>query len=165
MTRTSLAKVTEGLLVRMVAMTVWVGRIGSMAGKKGSESVDGMQRDNVNVVCWIKDRLPDFCHNLCSKIAFENRIPVLLVVCDVIKPLRKASMIQYDIFKLSAVTYRENLPDLLYISRSQQRFFFSIWVFFHGHSRFTGQQGKGVSISLLSSTSSFLALIRLYIFI
>ena len=124
MTRTSLAKVTEGLLVRMVAMTVWVGRIGSMAGKKGSESVDGMQRDNVNVVCWIKDRLPDFCHNLCSKIAFENRIPVLLVVCDVIKALRKASMIQYDIFKLSAVTDRENLPDLLYISRSQQRIFF-----------------------------------------
>ena len=122
--RTSLAKVTEGLLVRMVAMTVWVGWIGSMAGKKGSPSVDDMQRDNVNVVCWIKDRLPDFCHNLCSKITFENRIPVLLVVCDGIKALRKASMIQHGIFKLSAVTYRENLPDLLYISRSQQRIFF-----------------------------------------
>ena len=101
-----------------------MGRIGSIAGKKGSESVDGMQRDNVNVVCRIKDRLPHLCHNLCSKIAFENRILVLLVVCDVIKPSRKASIIQYDIFKLLAVTYRENLPDLLYMSRSQQRFFF-----------------------------------------
>ena len=107
--------------------------------------MDGMQRDNVNVVCRIKDRLPHLCHNLCSKIAFENRILVLLVVCDVIKPSRKASIIQYDIFKLLAVTYRENLPDLLYMSRSQQRFFFfSIWVFFHEHSRFTGQRGKGV---------------------
>ena len=27
-------------------------------------------------------------------------------------------------------------------------FFFSIWVFFHEHSRFTGQQGKGEGISL-----------------
>ena len=27
-------------------------------------------------------------------------------------------------------------------------FFFSIWVFFHGHSRFTGQQGKGEATSL-----------------
>ena len=27
-------------------------------------------------------------------------------------------------------------------------FFFSIWVFFHEHSRFTGQQGKGEAISL-----------------
>ena len=27
-------------------------------------------------------------------------------------------------------------------------FFFSIWVFFHEHSRFTGQQGKGKAISL-----------------
>ena len=26
--------------------------------------------------------------------------------------------------------------------------FFSIWVFFHKHSRFTGQQGKGETISL-----------------
>ena len=122
--RTSLAKVTEGLLVRMVVMTVWVGRIGSMAGKKGSQSVDGMQRDNVNVVCWIKDRLPDFCHNLCSKITFENRIPVLLVVCDGIKALRKASMIQHGIFKLSAVTYRENLPDSLFFQDPNREFFF-----------------------------------------
>ena len=28
------------------------------------------------------------------------------------------------------------------------RFFFSIWVFFHEHSRFTGQQGKGEGIYL-----------------
>ena len=27
-------------------------------------------------------------------------------------------------------------------------FFFCIWVFFHKHSRFTGQQGKGEAISL-----------------
>ena len=27
-------------------------------------------------------------------------------------------------------------------------FFFSIWVFFHEHSRFAGQQGKGEAISL-----------------
>ena len=27
-------------------------------------------------------------------------------------------------------------------------FFFSIWVFFHAHSRFTGQQGKGEAIYL-----------------
>ena len=27
-------------------------------------------------------------------------------------------------------------------------FFFSIWVFFHEHSRFTGQQGKGEGIFL-----------------
>ena len=27
-------------------------------------------------------------------------------------------------------------------------FFFSIWVFFHEHSRFTGQQGKGEGIYL-----------------
>ena len=27
-------------------------------------------------------------------------------------------------------------------------FFFSIWVFFHEHSRFTGQQGKGKGIYL-----------------
>ena len=27
-------------------------------------------------------------------------------------------------------------------------FFLSIWVFFHEHSRFTGQQGKGEAISL-----------------
>ena len=27
-------------------------------------------------------------------------------------------------------------------------FFFSIWVFFHEHSRFTGQQGKGEGICL-----------------
>ena len=26
--------------------------------------------------------------------------------------------------------------------------FFSIWVFFHEHSRFTGQQGKGEAVSL-----------------
>ena len=29
--------------------------------------------------------------------------------------------------------------------------FFSIWVFFHGHSRFTGQQGKGEATSFNSS--------------
>ena len=29
-------------------------------------------------------------------------------------------------------------------------FFFSIWVFFHGHSRFTRQQGKGEGISFLT---------------
>ena len=28
------------------------------------------------------------------------------------------------------------------------QFFFSIWVFFHEHSQFTGQQGKGEAISL-----------------
>ena len=28
------------------------------------------------------------------------------------------------------------------------KFFFSIWVFFHEHSRFTGQQGKGEGIYL-----------------
>ena len=30
----------------------------------------------------------------------------------------------------------------------QYSFFFSIWVFFHAHSRFTGQQGKGKGIYL-----------------
>ena len=124
-----------------------MGRIGSIAGKKGSESVDGMQRDNVNVVCRIKDRLPHLCHNLCSKIAFENRILVLLVVCDVIKPSRKASIIQYDIFKLLAVTYRENLPDLLYMSRSQQRFFFFLSGFsFTNIHDSQDSGGRGLSI-------------------
>ena len=28
--------------------------------------------------------------------------------------------------------------------------FFSVWVFFHEHSRFTGKQGKGKAISLTS---------------
>ena len=32
--------------------------------------------------------------------------------------------------------------------------FFSIWVFFHEHSRFTEQQGKGEAISSLLSTTS-----------
>ena len=31
---------------------------------------------------------------------------------------------------------------------STLRFFFSIWVFFHEHSRITGLQGKGEGISL-----------------
>ena len=135
-----------------------MGRIGSIAGKKGSESVDGMQRDNVNVVCRIKDRLPHLCHNLCSKIAFENRILVLLVVCDVIKPSRKASIIQYDIFKLLAVTYRENLPDLLYMSRSQQRFFFFFYLGFLSRTftihRTAGEGGYLFNFSLLLPPAS-----------
>ena len=36
------------------------------------------------------------------------------------------------------------------------RFFFSLWVFLHEHSRFTGQQGKGEAISL-TTTSNCLA--------
>ena len=32
--------------------------------------------------------------------------------------------------------------------------YFSIWVFFHEHSRFTGQQGKGRLSPLLLSTTS-----------
>ena len=32
--------------------------------------------------------------------------------------------------------------------RGLEVFFFSIWVFFHEHSRFTGQQGKGEGIYL-----------------
>ena len=32
--------------------------------------------------------------------------------------------------------------------KATTRFFFSIWVFFHEHSRFTGQQGKGEGIYL-----------------
>ena len=135
-----------------------MGRIGSIAGKKGSESVDGMQRDNVNVVCRIKDRLPHLCHNLCSKIAFENRILFLLVVCDVIKPSRKASIIQYDIFKLLAVTYRENLPDLLYMSRSQQRFFFFFYLGFLSRTftihRTAGEGGYLFNFSLLLPPAS-----------
>ena len=35
-----------------------------------------------------------------------------------------------------------------YISRGPLIFFFSAWVFFHGHSRFAGQQGKGEGIYL-----------------
>ena len=33
-------------------------------------------------------------------------------------------------------------------------FFFSIWVFFHGHWRLTGQQGKGGDLLLFHSTTS-----------
>ena len=34
------------------------------------------------------------------------------------------------------------------IKSEAQKTFFSIWIFFHEHSRFTGQQGKGEVISL-----------------
>ena len=36
----------------------------------------------------------------------------------------------------------------LSLSQPKQTYLFSIWVFFHKHSRFTGQQGKGEAISL-----------------
>ena len=36
------------------------------------------------------------------------------------------------------------------INNTQIDFFFSIYAFFHEHSRFTGQQGKGEGISLTS---------------
>ena len=45
----------------------------------------------------------------------------------------------------------ENIKSLLLNSMGKYiyiYFFFSIWVFFHEHSRFTGQQGKGEGIYL-----------------
>ena len=38
----------------------------------------------------------------------------------------------------------KNFISFVYIMKD----FFSVWVFFHEHSRFTGQQGKGEGISL-----------------
>ena len=41
-----------------------------------------------------------------------------------------------------------NFKNCFGIHKSDIFFFFSIWVFFHEHSRFTGQQGKGEGIFL-----------------
>ena len=43
---------------------------------------------------------------------------------------------------------KANLKDTIKVSPVQFFFFFSVWVFFHGHSRITGIQGKGEGISL-----------------
>ena len=44
--------------------------------------------------------------------------------------------------------HAELLLSTLYRTQSSRGCFFSVWVFFHKHSRFTGQQGKGESIYL-----------------
>ena len=46
-------------------------------------------------------------------------------------------------FSLKSSNFSKFFPNPLHIF-----FFFSIWVFFHEHSRFTGQQGKGEGIYL-----------------
>ena len=41
-----------------------------------------------------------------------------------------------------------NLSDIAILNIKVFDYFFSIWIFFHKHSRFTGQQGKGEGIYL-----------------
>ena len=45
-------------------------------------------------------------------------------------------------YSVCSFPYQSELPN------TQVFFFFSVWVFFHEHSQFTGQQGKGQDIYL-----------------
>ena len=53
--------------------------------------------------------------------------------------------------KPKILTYRQIPPNIFYLRLS---YFFSIRVFFHGHWRLTGQQGKGEDHLLFYSTTS-----------
>ena len=70
-----------------------------------------------------------------------------LLVADfraVLDKLEADILIYYKITKEP----RMNHLGLKIILQKDCSFFFLIWVFFHEHSRFTGQQGKGEAISL-----------------
>ena len=67
-----------------------------------------------------------------------------------------ARTIQYfEIFLIKLLNHDnfENIKNVKDLQRANNNvkknyFFFSIWVFFYEHSRFTGQQGKGEGIYL-----------------
>ena len=46
-------------------------------------------------------------------------------------------------FSYNFMNSRKNSGALIFLRKSVGEYFFSFWVFFHGHLRFTGQQGKG----------------------
>ena len=73
--------------------------------------------------------------------------------CEIFKDIYFANVCESLPLKnniLSRVSLRKSL-DFYYKSNSElfYYFFFSIWVFFHEHSLFTGQQGKAEGIFLI----------------
>ena len=70
---------------------------------------------------------------------------VVVVVVVVVEKLNfKAFRIKLFVsFSYNFMNSRKNSGALIFLRKSVGEYFFSFWVFFHGHLRFTGQQGKG----------------------
>ena len=70
---------------------------------------------------------------------------VCFVVVVVVEKLNfKAFRIKLFVsFSYNFMNSRKNSGALIFLRKSVGEYFFSFWVFFHGHLRFTGQQGKG----------------------
>ena len=108
----------------MVVMTVLVGRIGCLDRKEELEWEPGAMEDATYCILKKKITCHILCDSLCCKIASENSIVVLIILCNAEKrPLALSPNVfvkQGQFLYLRAVTSREILPiNLFYISRSE----------------------------------------------
>ena len=63
--------------------------------------------------------------------------------------VKKVKTVDFQWWALEPLLSDESfLGNKMFLFKLWLKLFFSVWVFFHKHSRFTGQQGKGETISL-----------------